>query len=136
MYLAPFYLALEPNLLLSPVENQKLPSRGRKCAPHLPQCFIRSMLARRFFRHSSGYSPLSSLHFPCERICSTNPSDFKGAPQTRVLKRSTCPSCNGCYEIAAFYPETPSYTGRFFSSRTPDESFGLHINAHMCMLPR
>ena len=136
MRLAPFYLALEPNLLLGPVQNQNLPSRGRKCAPHLPQCFISSMLARRYFIHSSGHSSLSSLHFPCERICSTNPSDFKGAPQTRVLQRSTCPSCNSCYEITVFYPETPSYTGRFFSSRTPEESFGLRINAHMCMLPR
>ena len=86
MCLAPFYLALEPSLLLGPVQNQNLPSRGRKCAPHLPQCFISSMLARRYFRHSSGHSPLSSLHFQCERICSTNPSDFKG-PHKHVCYR-------------------------------------------------
>ena len=34
--LAPFYLTLELSLLLGPVQNQNLPSRGPKCAPHLP----------------------------------------------------------------------------------------------------
>ena len=33
--LAPFYLALELSLLLGPVQNQNLPSRGPKCAAHL-----------------------------------------------------------------------------------------------------
>ena len=33
--LAPFYLALELSLLLGPVQNQNLPSRGPKCAARL-----------------------------------------------------------------------------------------------------
>ena len=35
--LAPFYLALELSLLLGPVQNQNLPSRGPKNAAHLAQ---------------------------------------------------------------------------------------------------
>ena len=36
MCLTPFYLTLELSLLLGPVHNQNLPSRGPKCVPHFP----------------------------------------------------------------------------------------------------
>ena len=46
-------------LLLGPVQNQNLPSRGPKCAGHLAH--------RKYTRHSSGHFRKSSLQFWSER---------------------------------------------------------------------